>query len=289
MAISAKASPDYIRQRLPDGRFRPEGVAFGKGGIWGGAVSDETLEKMTFMDVARVIAGPMAAQSYLSSHDPKSTRLLIMVYWGATRAPEHAMESAESENLQEFTSVAMSANHVQAAHFNPNDSCAPTQIASSAAGSYAIRSPAQIDLDNAMTGAMAAESAEDRAREQLDAENAAMLGYDAAWDEAVAYKATPLEFRRSDLVDELEEGRYFVVLMAYDFQLMWKEKKAKLLWETRYSISQRGNDFSKELAAMSLDASKYFGRDSGGLIHNDIPVGRVEIGGAKVVAYGAGH
>jgi len=38
-----------------------------------------------------------------------------------------------------------------------------------------------------------------------------------------------------------------VVLMAYDFQLLWKEKKHKLLWETRFSIRQRHNDFDRQL------------------------------------------
>ena len=38
-----------------------------------------------------------------------------------------------------------------------------------------------------------------------------MLGYDSDWDEAQVYKGTPLEFRRKELVEELEEKRYFVV------------------------------------------------------------------------------
>jgi hypothetical protein len=162
---------------------------------------------------------------------------------------------------------------------------APSQMAQSSTTSYAIRSPGQLDADNAITGAMAAVSAEDRAREQADARNASMLGYDAAWDEAVRYKGTPLDFRRKELADELEEGRYFVVLMAYDFRLMWKEKKAKLLWETRFSIRNRGNDFEKQLSAMSREASKFFGQNSGGLVRRALPVGHVEIGEQKVLDY----
>lgn len=79
----------------------------------------------------------------------------------------------------------------------------------------------------------------------------------------------------------MEEQRYFVILMAYDFQLLAKEKKHKLVWETRFSIRQRHHDFAKDLASMSTYASRYFGQDTGGAIHKEIPLGTVEIGDLK--------
>jgi hypothetical protein len=241
---------------------------------------------VAFTDVAKIIAEPLSSQHYVSGRDPRQTKLLVMVYWGATQAPEHATNSMASQNLAFYNAAALAANHAQEVHFNPNDSCAPFTMAQSSPTSYAIRSPEQIDLDNAMTGAMAMVAAEDRSRDNLDARNAAMLGYDGAWDEAAAYKSTPLEFRRDQLVTEIEEGRYFVVLMAYDFQMMWKQHKTKLLWETRYSIRQRGNDFGKQLYEMSRQASAYFGRPSGGIVREKMPEGRVEIGPEKVLALG---
>jgi hypothetical protein len=287
VAISTRASPDYSRPQLPNGSYQPESFAFGKGGVWSGAAKDPTIDKLDFIDIARTIAVPLASQNFVSSHDPNNTRLLIMVYWGTTHAPEHSSDSAASQNLQFASQAAMDANHVQIVRYHPSDSMAPPAVAQSAANGYAIRSPEQIDLDNAMTGAMAAVSAEDRVRQQQDAKNASLLGYDGEWDQANAYKGTPLEFRRKELVSELEEGRYFVVLMAYDFQLMWKEKKPKLLWEARYSIRDRGNDFEKQLAAMTQEASKYFGRNSGGLIRKELPEGHVEIGEQKILDYGS--
>jgi hypothetical protein len=85
------------------------------------------------------------------------------------------------------------------------------------------------------------------------------------------------------LIDDVEDDRYFVVLMAYDFQLLWKEKKHKLLWETRFSIRQRRNAFDQQLAAMAQYASRYFGQDSHGLIRQPIPEGQVILGELKVV------
>jgi hypothetical protein len=287
VAISARASSDYTRLQLPNGTYQAETFAFGKGGVWAGAAKDATIDKLDFIDVAKIIAVPLASENFISSHDPRGTRLLIMVYWGTTHAPEHSMSSSAIQNLQLASEAAMEANQVQIVRNNPADSCAPLTIAQASTTSYAVRSPAQIDMDNAMTGAMAAVSAEDRARDLADAKNASLLGYDGEWDEAVTYKGTPLEFRRKELVNELEEGRYFVVLMAYDFQKMWREKKPKLLWEARYSIRDRGNDFEKQLAAMSQEASQYFGRNTGGLIRKELPQGHIEIGEQKVLAYGS--
>ena len=69
--------------------------------------------------------------------------------------------------------------------------------------------------------------------------------------------------------------------MAYDFQLLWKQKKHKLLWETRFSIRQRHHDFDKDLPAMANYASRFFGQDTNGLIHDSIPLGHVDIGVVK--------
>jgi hypothetical protein len=62
---------------------------------------------------------------------------------------------------------------------------------------------------------------------------------------------------------------------------MWKEKKHKLLWETRFSIRQRQHEFDKDLPAMAEYASKYFGQDSQGLVRESIPFGHVDIGDLK--------
>ncbi len=286
VAVSSRASADYVRAQLPGGKFQTETYAFGKGGVWGGTAQDDTIDKVAFMDVAKTVAVPLAGRSYLPSSDPKATKILVMVYWGTTHSPVHSLNSAAGQNLQVASAEAMAANHAQIVRNNPNDACAPLTPLNSSASSYTLQTPEQVDLDNAMTGAMAAVAAEDRSRDQLDAQNASMLGYETLWDKADGYRGTPLEFRRKELVNELEDERYFVVLMAYDFQMMWKQKKAKLLWETRYSIRARGNDFSKALAAMTEHASQYFGRNSGGLLRERLPEGRVEIGNEKVLAYG---
>ena len=99
-------------------------------------------------------------------------------------------------------------------------------------------------------------------RDRSDFKNAKLLGYDSeemiGTDYGRGLLTTAARLKAQDLLDEIGDNRYFVVLMAYDFQLMWKEKKHKLLWETRFSIRENRNDFGVALPAMAQYASRYF-------------------------------
>jgi hypothetical protein len=270
-AVSGRTSPDYVRRKLTDGSFAPESYAFGKGGTWSGAMTDLTIDKMTFLDVAHVIAVPLAGKNYLPSKDPGTARLLIMVYWGTTHAPEHAAGSnayLRASNVMRFWKTG-------GPGFPPPGS-----------GGAMIRTTASSGRPSyfqtlAESQAMGAVEAENRMRDKDDALNASMLGYDSWWLQTAYFKDTPLDIFRKDMLDELESDRYFVVLMAYDFQMLWKQRKHKLLWETRFSIRQRQHEFDKDLPAMAEYASKYFGQDSQGLVRESIPFGHVDIGDLK--------
>lgn len=261
VAVASRASDDYVRARLPDGSFQAEPYAFGKGGYWSSATNDPTIDKMDFMDIARTIAGSLKRQNYIPSTDPKTIKLLIMVYWGTTQAPEHTNDTATFQNsVRAATALAQA-----------KDSKLPPNVI------------AQID-DEFTTATMALQG-ENAQRDMINAKNAKMLGFDSWWVATAGFEGTPLQHRWQDMLDALEEDRYFVVLMAYDFRLMWREKKPKLLWETRFSIRAHRHRFDQELAAMALDASQYFGRDSHGLIRERLPDAHITIGEPKVLEY----
>jgi hypothetical protein len=111
--------------------------------------------------------------------------------------------------------------------------------------------------------------------------NAMLMGYAEDLRASIGLDRNPLGWRRKDLFDDLRQNRYFVVMMAYDFQLMWREKEHKLLWETRFSLREFGHDFGRELPAMAAYASRYFGQPSHGLVRTLVPEGRVDIGEVK--------
>jgi hypothetical protein len=273
IAISSKVSADYVRTRLPDGSFAPENYTFGKGGVLAGETRDRSIEKLDFMEIARTLAVPLRRDNYVPTKDAKDTKLLIMVYVGRSGISGEASDSTGYTNLNSAQGNLDALNAAKG-----GDS-------GGAAGSVLIN-PDIADKSAAsdeVTTAMGMVKMENAIRQKRDMQNVSLLGYDSWWEQTQRDEGTPFKDGREDLVREVEENRYFVVLMAYDFQLMWKEKKPKLLWETRYSIRQRDNDFEKQLALMSEAASRYFGRASDGLRHDDLPEGRVDIGEVKSV------
>jgi hypothetical protein len=274
-AVSAKASPDYARTRQKDGTFRVETYAFGEGGHYGGPMIDASIDKLKFIDVARVISVPLAEQNYLPNKDPKATKLLIMVYWGLTDVPPPISSSAAYANMSTVQNqIAASAGAANA-----------LAAASGAKGSgfHAISNSG--GASNELDSAIAMLDIVNQQRVKTDFVNASMLGYSTEGiinsDYGNYVRGTALGLRREDLLTELEDNRYFVVLMAYDFQLLWKQKKHALLWETRFSIRQRHNNFDDALPGMAKAASEYFGQNSGGIVRRDAPVGRVDIGPIK--------
>ena len=252
-AVASRVSRDYVRARLSDGSFAAEYYAFAEGGNWGGQISDSTIDKLHFMDVARVLAPSLAGQSYLPARDPKATKLLVMVYWGTTEVPppieEDPLYQTYEQDLAEFRIL--------------------------------MEEGAADEANAVLTSGLHILSMANNVRDQLDFKNAAMIGYSASGligtEEGNYLKHTALGIDQKDQVAEIEENRYFVVLMAYDFQLLWKEKKHKLLWETRFSISQRHNQFDKALPVMARYASQYFGQPSKGLERTRVPEGTVEV------------
>jgi hypothetical protein len=266
-AVSSRVSVDYVRARLADGSFQTEEYAFGNGGHYAGPFPDPTIDNLSFLDVARVIAAPLAAQNYLPAKDPGKTKLLIMLYWGTTTTPTNP----SSSNGYLLYGSASSAT--------ASSSGAPKMGAS--AGSSGAAGNSELDE------ALALMDFDNRIRDHLNYTNAAMLGYDSedmiSTERGEALRHSALRHLQKDLVLEIEQNRYFVVLMAYDFQILRTQKKHKLLWDARFSIAQRSNDFGKTLPAMARYASIYFGQASNGLVHKPIPIGKVEVGEPTVI------
>jgi hypothetical protein len=256
-AVASKVSSDYVRLRQPDGKFQPEYYSFGEGGSWGGEIRDATIDKLKFLDVARVIAEPLTSQNYLPARDPEKTKLLIMVYWGTTAVPPKPEESPLYFNYQQ------------------------------ALAEYRILIDQKLfgEADAVLTSGLKQLSLANHITDQQNFRNAQMLGYDAdgliGTDYGMYVSHTAIGLSERDEMAEIQDHRYFVVLMAYDFQLMWKQKKHKLLWETRFSINEQRNAFDTALPLMAKYASRFFGQPTNGLLRTRVLDGHVEIGDVK--------
>ena len=270
-AVSSQTSADYIRERAPDGSFRPETYTFGEGGYLSGAARDDSIDKLTFLDLARTLAPPLAAEAYVPvvDRDPNKTKLLVLVYWGKTNGTEGSSGSVAYQNLQSSQAGP------------PPPPAPPSGNNHVAQGGAQVAAVIRAESENELTGAFAAVAAENNLRNEADTRNAALLGYGSELVATSGLEMTAMRSRREDVIPEIEENRYLVVLMAYDFQELWKHKRHKLLWVTRLSVRERGTDFSKVLPAMVQYGSQYFGQDSHGLLRKALPKGRVDVGEIK--------
>ncbi len=103
VAVFSSASNGYERTKLPDGSFRPETYTFKEGGFLGSRISDNSIDKMEFKSIAHILADSLASKNYLPSLNPKAARLLIVVYWGTSHAPDELSKatpiSQAAENI----------------------------------------------------------------------------------------------------------------------------------------------------------------------------------------------
>ncbi len=276
-AIASSINDKYVRTRLSDGSYRAETYSFGNGGYVAGPVRDDSISRLTFMDVAKSVVGPLADHNYTPSNGqhPEETKLLIMVYWGTTHGVAGATSSEALQKLQSAQSSITSAPPPPELSFIAHCSCDASQVdASVSAMTNGIK-------EGAVTSSFAVMATENRLREQADMRNAILLGYDTELASAQRMEQTAFRNRQSDLIAEIEDNRDFVVLQAFDFQAMWKHKKRELMWVTRLSVRQRGTNFSSALPGMVTAASQYFGQESHGLLRAPVREGEVEIGPIK--------
>lgn len=245
-AVYSRASKGYARAQKPDGSFQAETYVLKEGGNFGGPRVDPTMDALRFEDVSPVIERSLVAQNYVASLDPATTQLLIVVYWGTTITPEDTSPQSTRESSQ----LIEKANSLHGT--DPRREAA-----------YRAEAAAYLPREARIDG-------------QIDAKSANILGYT---DEI--FRTSPNDPRMNTLRDEIEEDRYYVVLLAYDYGAARYQRVHKLLWETRFSIPERGNDFEKSFPLMAWIAAKYFGQDSHGLVHHNLADGHVEVGEPK--------
>jgi hypothetical protein len=254
IAISATAVSDYIRPVGTDGKLAPQTYVFMEGEYMSAPTVDRSLERATFADITRVLAVNLMAQEYYPTKDVGAADLLIRVVWGATTVYE---DPQRDQNIEAMNSAIAGAQQVEEGGFVD------------VGGLKSLLSEGNLERNNV---------------EAAIARNAALLGYRRSLDRLSGkFIADPEELM---LRTELNEERYFVILLAYDYQVMRREKKSKLLWITRLSIRGPGNNFKEALPALALAGAQAYGRDLADLERikvRDLPDGKVTLGDLKVL------
>jgi len=255
IVISAVAARDYVRPVGADGQPPPETYAFMEGAHFASATADASEKKMTFDTITRVLAVNLAKQNYFPTRDLTGAKLLIRVFWGTTLVYEDPQQLENMDSLN----------------------AAMTQFKSDmdAAG---IADPGRV---NEVKSAQAGERG---AANLAVTRNAALLGYTHSLDKLstrIIGTGDEIELRH-----ELGEERYFVVLLAYDYEQLRQTKKARLLWITRLSIRSPGNNFTEALPMLALAGAQSYGHNLDDMqrvrVH-DLPGGEVKMPEMKVL------
>ena len=277
-SVYSNVSNGYHRQQLPDGSVQPEYYALANGIYTPGLGRDHSIDAVRFPQMAKVVAQLLALKNYHLAPDAKTADLLLLITWGTTVPHDDAGYRTNAESM--FSA----AHHLVAATAAVKASENAGHRGSTTDG---IQSPLRSVRDEArdsFEGELLQMQMFNDVRRAADERNARLLGY----VDAINQLDTPAQFAgagaaRDDLVTDLETERYYVIISAYDFRAAKEGGKQKLLWSTRVSIQAQGNKFNEAVTAMLARASRYFGQDSGRLLRQYQPEGKVSLAELQIV------
>jgi len=258
-AVFSSTSNGYERHKEPDGTFKREYYALANGQYARGAHDDPSIDQVKFPEVAQLVMQHLAKQNYAMAENAKSADLLLLISWGTTVPyDDNGGGRGSLDRALGAMNLANSAGRNAAANANTQSGMQNVQ-----AETAAIASAANSDLESQMVELQMFNGM----RMKADERNARLLGYSAEInrrDNPSRFAGAGAEY--DDLIQDIEEERYYVIISAYDFHAATKKGDRKLLWATRVSIRAQGNRFDDRLKTMLANASGYFGQDSDELI-----------------------
>ncbi len=292
-AVYAKIGNGYKREKTRDGSFKPEYYALSNGGRIDGTGRDLTVDRVTYPQVAEIATRLLAQQRYHYAQTKEQAKLLVVLQWGSTIALDGESKDANVASTQRSldTLESMQQNLANAlSSAGMGDAATELEVKNTTAGfGPSITAPGYKNEHAAVTASvglvenqMLQTLVSNRVRDELNQRNARVLGYnDELADSNDIRRWAGGGDRYSDLITELEESRYYIVVSAYDFPELLKSQKKKLLWQVRVSVRSPGNAFDDSMAAMLKSAAPYFGQNSGKLVRGEESKGTVELGDLK--------
>jgi len=215
---------------------------------------DPSLREVSFEDMAVALAEEMKARNYYSVMAQDEGDFFIVVHWGVTGI---------EESLDELM-----INDVGG--FGNSDS-----------GTVVDPSSSEVTSDFSQDYSNDFESYDSAGSGRADKNNASLIGFDRALGRKGLTSQDDYELRSM-----LEGERYFIVLMAYDWQKMRLEKEFDLVWSTRFSLDAIGTNFRDAHFALRRGAANYIGTNLDGDLgktKTHLGTGDVELGDLEVV------
>jgi hypothetical protein len=297
VAVVAHADPAYMEARRgPDGQPLDQTYFIVQGEFSPGAVRDRTLERTTIHEIARILAPELAKQRYLPSSSIEAADLMLVVHWGTTMRTRPDTEFLQKSNYesrdnrdfaQELRALDMEGEPENDMETQPNQR--PTgqpgaPLNPTMSQRYAEEATRELFLgggawsqynDEAQLGATRAESV------------AGILGFRR---ELEGHGRNPFNTAREhSLRSMMEDERYFIVIVAYDYQQYRASgnRNFKRLWVCRMSVHSPGMNFRQAVARIGIAGSPFFGTEQPtvALTRGRLREGVVEVGEPTVVSW----
>ena len=258
ISVKAWASEEYLKERARNPNDRIQTYQFMEGRRYMGKSSDKGVQETTFIDLATDLAQHLAKQDFYPNPVMGEGDLLLVVNYGVTDFEEDMMEILGITS--EESVLGQDVSQVDVATSSAADVTALFDVIDTIAGTSSLTDG--VNSGNSMTRK----------------EKAFMLGIDDI-PEKPDHLNAGYEYE-----EMLRESRYFVVVLAYDYQLLTNKGEKKLLWTTRYNIRTAGQSYQAAIKDMNLVAGDYFGKNFKKLTRKRLDDdSRVEIGEIEVI------
>jgi hypothetical protein len=250
VSVRAEAWDEFTTDRARDPDKKILTYRFLKGNYHPGSISDPSMEDLKFKDIVQDVALNLSKNNFIPDPNPETTDLLIVVHWGRTRPAEDSLQE-----LHGYTSLD------DMGGLTPDASVAfanPSNISSELEFNY----NASLSISEANEGNAYYKSQ--------------LLGMEEAFD------LIGSRYEEEQMKRMIDEERYFIILMAYDYQKL-KEGETVMLWRTRYSMRALGQSFTAAIGQMNEVAGDYYGQNMKGLITKrfneeaNVKIGEVEV------------
>lgn len=284
--VYARTAKDYKRVQQKDGSFRSEYYALANGGRVEGTMADLTVERVTYPVIAEIAQKLLARQNYHYAQSKEQASLLLLLQWGNTLG----LDRTEGDKYANVSASAFADLARVLAEFGLDKKDLLTMpsagdIFISTTGQerdVQIMRQALQEASERFENAMFRLYADNRVRDQLNERNARILGYlDELNDADGIQRYAGAGDRFNDLLADVEEGRYYIIITAYDFKQLLRHDRKKILWVTKVSVRSPGNSFDDSVAAMLKSASEHFGQNRNRLVRGEEAKGTVELGDLK--------
>ena len=222
--VDSFAKQSYEKDKETENGARYETYHLLEGKTHGGVMKDASIRQVPFIEVAEGLAQELKKRNFYPARSKEEGDLMIVVHRGMTRIEADWDELFPQDDDED--------------------------------DSFSTEEEGEEDLNELETPG---EYLREEGFTSTEADNAALIGF----DRALSRRGLGVQ-EEMELNEMLRNERYFLSLVAFDFQKLIKTGEKEVVWSTRFSMDAVRVDFEDAHYALSRAASNYFGTNLDG-------------------------